>query len=105
MVVEEEELKREASAASLEASAASLEASATAGDLEDSDTGDVVKWVEMPMADIRWILAQKKENHVVPPLEDYSEDAMKSTIFTQKYIDEKREVFTNLHASIAASLT
>lgn len=85
--------------------AAAEDASAAdGGGEEDSE----IKWVEMATEDIQWILSQKRENHAVPPIEDYdlygrTEEDAKSTVFSQKSINEKRELFTKLHASLRAS--
>nr|CAB3491938.1 unnamed protein product [Digitaria exilis] len=75
--------------------------------VDDGEEDSEVKWVEMPLDHIHWILAQKRENNTVPPIEDYdlyrSEEDAKSTVFSQKSIDETRELFTRLHASLQAS--
>ncbi|KAL6653970.1 hypothetical protein ACP70R_007435 [Stipagrostis hirtigluma subsp. patula] len=66
-----------------------------------------IKWVEMPRDRVLWILAQKEENHPVPSIDDYdlygTEGNAGPTVFSQKHVDEKRELFSALHASLQPS--
>lgn len=65
------------------------------------------KRVEMPMDHVRWILAQKPENHPAPSIEDYelyrTQNPVRSTVFSQRNVDAKRELFTALLASLRES--
>ena len=65
------------------------------------------RWVEMPAEHVRWILAQRRENHPTPSIEDYelyrTNDPVKSTVFSQRNIDAKRELFGGMLDSLRAS--
>lgn len=88
------------------ASAADAAAAPAAGDAEEVKAAET-KWVEMPAEHVRWILAQRRENHPTPSIEDYelyrTHDPVKSTVFSQRNIDAKRELFAGLLDSLRAS--
>lgn len=86
---------------------AAADASAEAAVTASGSSSETTKWVEMPVEHVRWILAQKREKHPTPSIEDFehyrTHDPVKSIIFSQANVDAKRELFTALFASLKES--
>ncbi|KAL6653968.1 hypothetical protein ACP70R_007433 [Stipagrostis hirtigluma subsp. patula] len=75
------------------------------GEEEDSE----VKWAEMPVEHVMWILGQRRENHPTRCIEDFEQyrtkddDPAEGTIFSRRDIDASREIFSRLFASLKES--